>query len=92
MRPLGTPNSLLAYGRGDAERSDPRQFWPLNLESIENSDKCHKKDQFAYFRPMLKNAVTEPVTHLSVPPVPWASIDENATVRDAKLAFGIWAR
>ena len=41
---------------------------------------------------MLKNGVTEPVTHLSVPPVPWASIKENATVRDAKLAFGIWAR
>ena len=69
-----------------------RQFWPLNLESIENSDKCHKKDQFAYSRPMLKNGVTEPVTHLSVPPVPWASIKENATVRDAKLAFGICAR
>ena len=69
-----------------------RQFWPLNLESIENSDQCHKKDQFAYFRPMLKNAVTEPVTHLSVPPVPWGSIKENATVGDAKLAFGIWAR
>ena len=83
----------MAYARGDAERSDLRRFWPLNLESIENSDKCHKKkDQFAHFCPMMKNAVTEPVTHLSVPPVPWASINENATVRDAKLAFGIWAR
>ena len=82
----------MAYARGDAERSDLRRFWPLNLESIENSDKCHKKDQFAYFLSMMKNAVTEPVTHLSVPPVPWASINENATVGDAKLAFGIRAR
>ena len=37
-----------------------RQFWPLNLESIENATNT-TKDLFAYFRPMLKNRATEPV-------------------------------